>query len=242
MTAPTPPIPPPNNGYAFPPPSGPNNPGPSAELTALAGHLRRISDRVEDLYTRCDQLTDTLIATVLPRLDSITTDTAAQLAEHSDQVQQLLDSLTTHRATEPVDWPAMNVEQAEVAWKTLADWIADTLVPWYEITRDQLPDCWALHRPAVIQLAWLHHTYRHAHDPGAGPRATADWHTRWLPAVLRTVREAIPQRGTRTCGPGHHLVDESERARRHPTSFLPPAGSRAVPTAWGLSNEWCNWV
>jgi hypothetical protein len=123
----------------------------------------------------------------------------------------------------------MNIDQAAAAWDDLADWIADTLVPWYEITRDQLPDCWALHRPAVAHLSWLHHNYRAAHQPGAGHRAPADWHTRWLPAALHAVREAIPRRGTRTCGPGQHLVTETHRALQQPPRAAQPPAPLPVP-------------
>ena len=44
-----------------PPPSGPNNPSPTAELTALGARLCRLADSVEDLDTRCAELTDAVI-------------------------------------------------------------------------------------------------------------------------------------------------------------------------------------
>jgi hypothetical protein len=37
------------------------------------------------------------------------------------------------------------------------------LVPWYELTRDELPDCWALHAPVVVELSWLRTTYVQAY-------------------------------------------------------------------------------
>jgi hypothetical protein len=209
------PNPPPNNGHTSDPLFGPNNPSPTAELTALAAHLRRMADRVEDLDTRCDQLAEILTATVLPRLTSVATDTAAQLAEHSEQVQQLLETLTKRRTVEPLNWPVMNIDQAAVAWTNLAGWIAD---------------CWALHRPAVVQLSWLHLTHHDAHQPGAGPRSTADWHTRWLPAALRAVREAIPRRGSRTCGPGQHLITDIDRLRQQPVRPVPTAAPSPPPS------------
>jgi hypothetical protein len=206
------------NGQPAQPAFGPDNPSPTAELTALAADLRRIADRVDDLDTRCDQLTSAVKTTGA----ALRAETAAQFAEHSEQVQTLLDTLTAQHATEALDWPAMTFDQAAAAWATLAHWISDTLVPWYEITRDQLPDCWALHRPAVLHLSWLRQTYQDAHRPGAAPRLAADWHTRWLPAALRAVREAIPSRGMRTCGPGQHLVTGADRARQQPLRTAPP--------------------
>lgn len=208
------------NGRPTPPPSGPMNLSFTAELTALAAHLRRLADRVDDLESHCSELTAAVADSVLP-----------QLAEHTTQVQQLLVSVKRD-GERPVDWPAMDAERASTEWGNLADWIAHTLVPWYEITRDQLPDCWALHRPAVIQLAWLYDTYKAAHRPGAAPHLAAEWHTRWKPAALRAIHDAIPRRGTRTCGPGHHLTNETERIPRRPTSLPPPAAepSATVPT------------
>jgi hypothetical protein len=133
----------------------------------------------------------------------------------------------------PVDWSAMDAERAATEWDALARWIDHTLVPSYEITRDQLPDCWALHRPAVVELAWLHSAHQAAHQPGAAPHLAAEWHTRWRPAALRAVHEAIPRRGTRVCGPGQHLASEAERICRHPTSEQHaqfPAEPASVPT------------
>jgi hypothetical protein len=215
-------------GSATPPPSGPHNPSPTAELTALTTHLHRLADRIEDLDTRCRENTDTLTDKVIPGLAQVHAQTTAQLAAHHEQVQHLLD--TTHQAP-PSDWSNMDVEQARATWESLATWIADTLVPWYEITRDQLPDCWAHHRPAVVQLTWLHHTFQAAHQPNAEPHLTAEWHTRWLPAVLHALENAVPRNGRRTCGPGHHLTTADDQLRPHPHQPIPiPAEPIEVPT------------
>jgi hypothetical protein len=214
-------LPPPANGYPTLPPSGPLNPSPTAELTALAAHLRRLADRVDALETRYGELTAALTDTVLPQLTDLrehTTDqlTADQLTEHTSRLQQLLDDVTAAAGSAPIDWPTLDAEQAATAWDNLAHWITHTLVPWHEITRDQLPDCWALHRPAVIQLSWLHHTHKAAHRPGATGHLVADWHTRWLPAALSTITAAIPRHGTRTCAPGQHLANSADGFRNHP--------------------------
>lgn len=217
MTTPTPPS---ENSSRTPPSSGPNNPSPTAELTALAAHLGRLANRVIDLEARCAELTDTLAGKVIPKLADISAAVAAELDEHTEQVQRLLDTSPASSAR-AVDWPVMNAEQAATAWNNLATWIADTLVPWYGITRDQLPDCWALHRPAVTQLGWLHHTYQAAHEPDAAPHLIAEWHTSWLPAALRAIRDAIPRRGARTCGPGYHLQTDIVRTRAQPGGPAP---------------------
>ncbi len=215
MTSVTPTSP---NGHGTPPPSGPDNPSPTAELTALAARLCRLADHVDDLDTRGNGLADAIADQVLPRL-----------AEHAAQIRQLLDTGTTI-GDGSHDWAAMDADRASVEWDTLARWIEQTLVPWFEITRDQLPDCWALHRPAVIELAWLHRAHQAAHQPGAAPHLPAEWHTRWKPAALRAIRDAVPRRGARVCGPGQHLASEADRVRRHPMGG-PPPGASVEPTS-----------
>jgi hypothetical protein len=78
----------------------------------------------------------------------------------------------------------------------LATWIAEVLVPWYEITREQLPDCWALHRPAVRELSWLRITYLEAFTSTAATHQAADWHIRWPtaahPMAPRAPRPQLP--------------------------------------------------
>jgi hypothetical protein len=126
----------------------------------------------------------------------------------------------------------MTAEQARDAWYDLADWISDTFVPWYGITRDQLPDCWALHRPVVSELSWLHHTYRAAHLPGAPAHLTADWHTQWKPGALRRIQDILPRRGSRSCTPGHHLATDAERTatRTQPARLEHGHGTISLPS------------
>lgn len=52
----------------------------------------------------------------------------------------------------------MDVEAARAEWPRLVRWIAEVFVPWYEVTRDELPDCWALHRR--VELSWLATAHR----------------------------------------------------------------------------------
>jgi hypothetical protein len=212
--------------------SGPINPSPTAELTALAAHLYRLADRVNRLGARAGELSETITTDVLPQLAELRDNAAEQLAEHSTRVEQLIDTVTA-QSDGPIDWATMDAERATTEWDALARWIDHTLVPWYEINREQLPDCWALHRPAVVELAWLHNVYQAAHQPGAAPHLAAEWHTRWKPAALRAIQDGIPRRGTRVCGPGHHLANEAERTRMYPTSEQPeryPIEPAAVPT------------
>lgn len=193
--------------------------GSSAELTAHAAHLRRLSDRIDHL---ADELANLRAHT--DQLTTIATD-----------IQHTLDLPPPPQAPEagPPCWPTMTAEDAAAAWEALADWIADTLVPWYGITRGQLPDCWARHPPVVAELSWLHHTHHAAHQPGAPAHLVADWHTHWKPTALHHIHNAVPHRGHRTCTPGHHLATDTERTPHPPaTPPIPTTGyePRTPPT------------
>jgi hypothetical protein len=152
-----------------------------------------------------------LLAQALPRIDTAL-DQLAALAERLDDAPAA-----------PVSWPTLTVDEAATVWAQLADWTEHVLVGWYGLTRAQLPDCWALHRPAVLELTWLHTTYREAHTPGARAGLAAEWHTRWRPAALVAIAAAIdtnPGSIDSGCRPGHH---------HDPNSPLPDAAYRPPP-------------
>ena len=96
------------------------------------------------------------------------------------------------------------VDGVVAEWQALGDWVASILGPFYELTRAQLPDCWPLHRPAVLELVWLRRMYVAAHRPDAAPSAAADWHTRWRREALANIAAAIPETW---CRPGEHWVE-----------------------------------
>jgi len=141
----------------------------------------------------------------------------ATLASLKAQLDELAHSLNTP-VPRPVHWPALSAAQAGAQWPILADWIAEVLVPGYELTRAQLPDCWALHPPAVIELSWLRSAHIHAYQPSAPPALAAEWHCRWRDAVLDRLAVIIP---TTLCRPGEHL-------RNQPTSN-PPTTTNTAP-------------
>lgn len=109
----------------------------------------------------------------------------------------------SRRANRAAPGRSVGGETAAVVWDGLARWVAHVLTPWYRPTRAQLPDCWPVHPRAVAELSWLYQSYRDAVDPEAKTHLAADWHTRWLPAVLP---EPAPQdagkRSRRTTRPG----------------------------------------
>ena len=129
------------------------------------------------------------------------------LTEELGQLRGDVDVLLTERKERdktknaPVDWAALTEEQAAVQWPILARWVGEVLVPRYELTRDELPDCWALHPPVVAELSWLRTAYVQAYLTRSPPQLSADWHTRWRPAVLTRIRELIKPD---ECAPGKH--------------------------------------
>lgn len=134
-------------------------------------------------------------------------------------------------ANPPMDWTRMPAAQAREAWPVLAQWVGEILVPCYELTRGELPDCWPLHQQAVYELSWLRSTHVQAYLPHAHPDLTAQWYTRWRPAALARIRELIPDS---RCRPGEHLTTmEQSRARRseNPRPGQTPAATSADPAA-----------
>lgn len=203
-----------------------HRPTDTAELTALAAHLRRLADHIAEL-TAAHTTLNTLVTTTLgPELAALRHDSAEQLANHTAQIRQL-HATNTAEIHPPVNWPALTAEQALTEWEKLAHWITDVFVPWYQITREQLPDCWALHRPAVLELSWLHTTHLEAFTSHAAPHQAADWHTRWRPSVSQRIQECIPRRGTRYCTPGEHLITPDHQRTTH---SIPPPPNIVTPT------------
>ena len=130
----------------------------------------------------------------------------------------------------PWCWPLFDHDEAAAAWEALALWVGEVLAPGYELTRRDLPDCWALHPRMVAELSWLRASYLEAHARGEVAVKAADWHLRHLPGALAALAAAVPVElgvaGARhpLCGPGHHRgpagvpADEYEEWRQEPTT------------------------
>lgn len=191
-----------------------------ARLDALAAELEA---------TRATTASTTgLVAETLPRFE----DLAGEVAELRGRLDQLAALVPKDPETPPVCWPALTAADAETAWHALAGWVADVLGPWYQLTRGQLPDCWALHRPAVLELSWLHTSWTDAYLPHSRPAAAGEWHARWRPAALAAVAAAIPEQYCRPVPdrPGEHLVEHraAYQDREHGSGpYGPPPGSAA---------------
>jgi hypothetical protein len=194
------------------PDGGPANPrgGRDRQLVDVAADLRKVRDDVSRLRTTVGDLAGT-VAEFGPQLLEVQRDL--------NGLRGLVDELATATgATQnpPADWFTMSAAAAEQEWVRLGDWVHNVLAGWYQITRAQLPDCWALHRPAFLQVAWLHTSHTQAYLPASHPNQAAEWNTRWLDAALDKVRRHIPESRCRAVsgGPGEHLVDHLETAQQ----------------------------
>ncbi|ODU05025.1 MAG: hypothetical protein ABS81_08725 [Pseudonocardia sp. SCN 72-86] len=194
------------------PDGGPDNPrgGRDRQLVDVAADLRKVRDDVGRLRTTVGDLAGT-VSEFGPQLLDVQRDL--------NGLRGLVDELAAATAaTEnpPADWFTMSAPAAEQEWVKLGDWVHNVLAGWYQITRAQLPDCWALHRPAFLQVAWLHTSHTQAYLPASHPNQAAEWNTRWLDAALEKVRRHIPESRCRavTGGPGEHLVDHLQSAQQ----------------------------
>jgi hypothetical protein len=181
---------------------GPASPRRDRIVSELAGEIRAARADVARLAVLVAENAD-LLAQVLPRVAGL--DDA--VAELGGRVDALAEN-AAETGVAPVNWPALTAEQAAAEWAALAEWVATVLGPFYEITRAELPDCWARHRPAVLELVWLRRAYLAAHAPDAAAIAAAEWHTRWRRDALANIATIIPKRW---CRPGEHYVHEHDR-------------------------------
>ncbi|MFR9802553.1 hypothetical protein ACL02T_09655 [Pseudonocardia sp. RS010] len=253
MTDSTPPGPDPEHtGPASAPDGGPLNPPPSAAAAAALLEVRRMRDRLAELtetvaglhglpgrvdhYTELhQQLAATVSEDLAPGLAALREFTNAELARQDAQLEEVLAELRRERNS-PVDWPALTEAQAREQWPVLGRWIAEIFVPWYEITRDELPDCWPLHRPALVELSWLRSAHVQAYLRSSPPSVAGEWHQRWRPGVVERLHAVIDRT---LCGPGFHRLPEGERAAPAPPPLapggrvpLPPGRQLALPQHW----------
>lgn len=231
-------------------------------LSELAGELRAVRAEhhhdvaqlgadLAGLSTMVGENAD-LLGQVMPRVRDLN----SGLAELGERVDTLATAVRDRLAGRPgadddsepdetpVDWPSLSADDATAEWNALGEWVACVLGPYYELTRAQLPDCWPLHRPAVLELVWLRRVYVAAHRPDAAPSAAADWHTRWRREALANIAAAIPKTW---CRPGEHWAEEFARRSGppspRPTVAQPPPdhvpGQRPGPAIYeiGLKGE-----
>lgn len=204
------------------PDGGPGRRPPDALLTELSGQIRTISTGQANLRKDLGELS-TEVAQLLPRVD----DQDSRAAEHGTALERL-NELVQQLLPDPppkhpqVHWPSLTAADAANEWDALAAWLDWDLVPYYGITRGQLPDCWPLHLRARVELSAARVDYARAYLPSAPATAALEFNTRWLDAVLANIATAIPER---LCGPGRHNQYQPEADRTGPATMPPPAGT-----------------
>ncbi|NMH95715.1 hypothetical protein HF519_30160, partial [Pseudonocardia bannensis] len=186
-------------------------------LTDLRSRVEGLAGRVEEFTGHHTDLAAVVSEQIAPELAALRQFTTEELNRQAGQLDEVLTTLR-REDNAPVNWPALTAEQARAQWPILAQWIAEVLVPWYEITRDELPDCWALHRPALVELSWLRSAHVQAYLRSSAPSVTGEWHLRWRPAVIERLSKVIDRH---LCRPGEHLVPEDQSQRQTPPP--PPA-------------------
>jgi hypothetical protein len=189
----------------------------------LAREVRLLHDRVERFTRLHTDLAAEVSEHLGPELAAMRQDHVEQLGRMQAQLDEILETVGAAR-NRPVDWPALAAAEAEQQWPILADWIGGVLVPWYQVTRKELPDCWALHRQAVVELSWLRGAHVQAYLRPSQPHLAGEWHCRWRPSVMARIEAVIPRT---LCRPGEHLVSEEES-----TSRRAPARPARPPERW----------
>jgi hypothetical protein len=143
----------------------------------------------------------------MPRLTQVETDLEGVLPRLTELVEHVAALSERKQRFTQVHWPDLSVDEAAQQWRLLADWVEEILGDWYQLTRGQLPDCWPLHRPAVLELSSLRISYLAAHDRTAIPQLAAEWNGRWRASALANIAAAIPKEW---CSEGYHHTSKSE--------------------------------
>uniref|UniRef100_UPI0037CC62B4 hypothetical protein n=1 Tax=Amycolatopsis benzoatilytica TaxID=346045 RepID=UPI0037CC62B4 len=218
------------------PDGGPDNrtPDRARQLLDLAEDLRKVRGEVGGVRTTVVDLAST-VSEFGPQLLDVQRDV--------NSLRGVVEELATARAESenaPVDWFHLSAADAEKEWPKLGDWVHEILSGWYLVTREKLPDCWALHRPAFLQVAWLRSSGIEAYLAHSHPSQAAEFNTRWLDAALAKIAEHIPASRCRAAAgrPGDHLVDQLEaqqqghRAQAQQPAAGPGTGSNPYPNPY----------
>ena len=169
------------------------------QLVVIVTQLGALTEQVGQITARHTDLAAAVSEDLAPRVGALHQLVTEELGRLRSDLDVLLAERHERDKTKnpPVDWATLTEEQAAAQWPILARWVGEVLVPRYELTRDDLPDCWALHSPVVAELSWLRTADVQAYLTRSSPQLGADWHTRWRPAVLawHADRAGVAERG-----------------------------------------------
>jgi len=172
-------------------------------LDALAAQIDDLRREVEGLRHTVDADIDALGALLdesvgdggtpvgaIPALTTGLDDARVHLAALAEQISGLVER---EGATPRLpSWTELGAEEARAAWARLARWMSSVLFPRYPATTEIIRDCWYRHPELVEQMSWLHIAWALAYqNPKSSISTAAEWHNRWLPAVLARTREIL---------------------------------------------------
>jgi hypothetical protein len=159
---------------------------------------------------------------------------AQQVAALSQQVTELAARLGGDEEepapTRPAlpSWFEVEAEQAQQMLADLVGWV-DTILVRYSVARDALMPCWMFHGEIVEDLLWLRAAWMAAHrDPSAKPHHAADFHDRWMPAVMGRLKRQL---GAGMCNFNNHRDGPGEyrlRDEQHPEVRVPATDPQIV--------------
>ena len=245
MTAGGPAAPPPENGPLEDDPTTSASRHEDAETLVNTRRIRELRTITEQLVAEVASITAQLTQTgrwhtdlaavvsedLAPRVAALQQLATEEFGRLRGEVDVLLSERQEREKAKnpPINWALLTAAQAAEQWPILARWIGEVLVPRYELTRDELPDCWALHPAIVAELSWLRTAYVAAYLTRAPPQLAADWHTRWRPAVLTRIRELI---NPEECLPGRHAPQRGKPLQL-PAQLAPLSRTQlAEPSCW----------
>jgi hypothetical protein len=131
---------------------------------------------------------EVLDADSVPGLAAIAALHDEQIARMSERVEELLDGDAgpPGGSQGPVVWHQLSEYESQRIWRSLAEWVG-WLRSRYPLAH-QVPLCWWRHPELVEELTALWLAWREAYvEKGAALSAGADWHSRWLPDLLRRI-------------------------------------------------------
>ena len=160
-----------------------NGAAPAAVLAVRLDELRR---EVESLTSKVD----TLASTQQEHGTALKT-----MQELRRQVELILATLDEEDDATPSAWCwlTMTKQQHDEKFAELRDWVETVLRPQYaSYVRDHIKRCWANHREARWELAYLYQLWSQAYLANrSAPRDAADWHDRWLQGAIRRLTEVM---------------------------------------------------
>ena len=201
------------------------------QLVAIVKQWGALTEQVGQTTARHTDLAAGVSEDLAPRVGALQQLVTEELGRLRSDLDVLLAERHERDKTKnpPVDWAALTEDQAAAQWPILARWLGEVLVPRYELTRDELPDCWALHPPVVAELSWLRTAYVQAYLTRSPPQLAADWHTRWRPGVLTHIRERMKPD---ECSPGKHVPRRGTRIELPAHNGALPRTQLAEPQCW----------